>query len=141
MNRKFMLLALGVVLIGAFWAPNARADEGNQKMIVTVKSGALALPGTVLQPGEYVMKFADLNRNVIVITAANGSKPVGFFLVDPISRDHRSDRARFDVSEAPRGSVRRLRDFFYPDTKTGYEFQYRHGSTRVSQAGQPKSRS
>jgi hypothetical protein len=124
MNRKLAALVFCLALFGAPLVPSARADEGNQEMMVTIKNAPLEVPGSVLKPGKYDMRFAGLEHDVVEITTADGSKSIGFFEVLPVSRSHRSDHARLDLSKAAPGSVSRLTDFFYPDMKTGYEFQY-----------------
>lgn len=124
MNRKLAALVFCLALFGALLVPSARADQGNQEMIVTVRNVPLEVPGGVLKPGKYDMRFAGLEHAVVEITTADGSKPIGFFEVIPVSRSHRSDHARLDLSNAAPGSASRLTDFFYPDMKTGYEFQY-----------------
>ncbi len=124
MNYRFLAVVFCLALFGALLVPSARADEADQKMIMTVRKGAVEVPGRILQPGKYDLKFADVDEHVLEITTADGREPIGFFEVVPISRLRRTDYVRLDLSEAAPGSVTRLSDFFYPDMKTGYKFEY-----------------
>jgi hypothetical protein len=124
MNYRFLAVVFCLALFGALFVPSARADEANQEMIMTIKKGALEVPGRVLQPGKYDLRFADIDQHVLEITTADGREPIGFFEVIPTSRLHRTDNVRLDLSEPAPGSVTRLTDFFYPDMKTGYKFEY-----------------
>jgi hypothetical protein len=124
MNRRLVAFVFCLALFGALLVPSARADEANQEMIVTIKNGALEIPGRVLEPGRYDVKFADLEHQVLLISTADGREPIGFFEVFPISRSHRTNHARLDLSEPAPGAVTRLTDFFYPGSKTGYELEY-----------------
>jgi hypothetical protein len=125
MNRKLAVTAFSALLIALCVAvPAARADVGNQEMIIRVKHAAVDMPGVVLTPGKYDMKFLDLEHKVVMITTADGQRPVGFFEVFPVSRNHRREKAKLMLSKNGAGAPPRLSEFFYPETRTGYEFIY-----------------
>lgn len=124
MRQKLFAMLFSVVLLGLMIVPNARADSGNQAINFTVKRGDLEVPGRVLTPGRYDMRFLTMEHDVVLITKANGTQPIGFFDVVPISRDRRRDHLKLEFSEATKTAPERLMGFFYPDTRTGYEFQY-----------------
>jgi len=124
MNRKLFAIAFCLVLLGGIAVPSAKADTGNEEMTFIVKNGPIELPGRVLQPGRYDMKFIDLEHHVVLVTKADGSAPIGFFDVVPISRARLKDNAQLQLSKSAKAAPDRLRDFFYPDLHTGYKFMY-----------------
>jgi len=122
MKTTVLVMAFCFAMFGVVVVPNAKADSGNQEMVVTVKKGPVELPGHVLMPGKYDMQFTDLEHNVVLVRTADGKQPIGFFMVIPTTRNRITDNPKLDVGEAARGSVAKLNGFFYPDRKTGYEF-------------------
>src|ERR1700756_530851 len=57
-NRTLINAAIGLVLLGALFVRNVRADEWDKKTIVSF-SAPVQIPGTVLPAGTYVFKVAD----------------------------------------------------------------------------------
>lgn len=115
-----------IAALGFFATPRAKADAANQEIVMSVKGGAVDLPGHVLQPGTYDIRFVNLEHKVVMITTADGSRPIGFFEVYPISRNSVTDHAKLEVSEPLKDAPERLTGFFYPGLKTGYAFEYPH---------------
>ena len=89
-----------------------------------MKKGPVEVPGSVLVPGSYSMEFSDENHGLVLITTADGKRPVGFFEVIPELRDRRSSHVKLQISNPVMGEAPRLDGFFYPNAKTGYEFLY-----------------
>ena len=58
-NRTLINAAIGLVLLGALFVRNVRADEWDKKTIVSF-SAPVQIPGTVLPAGTYVFKDANL---------------------------------------------------------------------------------
>jgi hypothetical protein len=137
MRRKLFAMLFSVVMLGLIGVPNAKADSGNEAINFTVKKGVVELPGRVLTPGTYDMRFLDMEHTVVLVTTANGTEPIGFFDVIPISRDRRRDHVKLEFSEPTKTAPERLMGFFYPDTKTGYEFQYPQPAATL-QASKPQ---
>ncbi len=124
MNRKILQVVFVVALFGLVLLPAARAGTGDEEMIVTIKKAPVELPGQVLLPGKYDFRFVNDERQVVAITTADGQHPIGFFDVVPITRPNRLGQAEIDLTKPKPGSVPRIRDFYYPGTKTGYKFVY-----------------
>ncbi len=124
MKRKWFALAFCLMLIGAFFVPKAKANSGNEEMILTISKAPLELPGHVLAPGKYQLKFTDLEHQEVLVESANGSQPVGFFSVIPVTRNHITENPQFNIAEPAKGSIARLDGFFYPGRTTGYDFIY-----------------
>jgi hypothetical protein len=125
MRHKLAAIACSAVLFALCGAvPAARADTGNQKINFTVKNEAFELPGIALSPGSYTMKFPDPYCDYVVVTTADGKRDVGFFEVIPEWRNKRTSHVKLQFSQPTMGQLPRLDGFYYPDTKTGYEFLY-----------------
>jgi hypothetical protein len=138
MKGSVVALIFCLALFGAVLVPNASANSGNEEMILTIKKAPVELPGHVLVPGKYDLKFTNLEHNEVVVRTADGSQPVGFFMVIPVTRNRVTNNPKLDIAEPSKGSIARLDEFFYPDLKTGYEFIYAHPQV-TAQAATPHS--
>jgi hypothetical protein len=87
MKGSVVALIFCLALFGAVLVPNASANSGNEEMILTIKKAPVELPGHVLVPGKYDLKFTNLEHNEVVVRTADGSQPVGFFMVIPVTRN------------------------------------------------------
>jgi hypothetical protein len=121
MSRMRSALLISALLFGVAFAPHASASRLNDTMVLTVRNGPVAVPGVVLQPGKYDLRFADLEHDSVSITTANG-RSLGFFQVIPVSRHHHLGRPAVRLSEAHKQAPPEIRSFFYPGQRTGYEF-------------------
>ncbi len=121
MNRKLFAFAAITLLALCAIAP-AMADSLDQVMNLSVKGQPVEIPGRVLEPGKYVLRFVDDEHHFVEIQMAGGAQ-VGMYQVVPISRAVRKDNVQLVVAKQA-GSVPELTAFFYPDAKTGYKFLY-----------------
>ncbi len=117
----FGAMALGLILI----APWADADQWNKKTILTINQ-PLQIPGTVLQPGKYVVKLADSasNRHIVQVFNEGESKLLATILAIPNSRLKPTGATEFSFWETPTGTPPALRSWFYPGDNFGQEFAY-----------------
>jgi hypothetical protein len=117
----FGALTLGLILV----APWADADPWNKKTILTINQ-PLQIPGTVLQPGKYVVKLADSasNRHIVQVYNEGESKLMATILAVPNSRLKPTGATEFSFWETPTGTPPALRSWFYPGDNFGQEFAY-----------------
>jgi LPXTG cell wall anchor motif len=117
----FGALTLGLILV----APWADADQWNKKTILTINH-SLQIPGTVLQPGKYVVKLADSasNRHIVQVFNEDESRLVATILAIPNSRLKPTGATEFSFWETPKGTPPALRSWFYPGDNFGQEFAY-----------------
>jgi hypothetical protein len=103
----------------------ARADVWNKKTIVTFRE-PVALPGTVLEPGTYVMSLLDSssNRNIVQIRSEDERRVYATLLAIPKYRMEPADESIFNFDERPSGQPRALKSWFYPGDTIGREFRY-----------------
>jgi hypothetical protein len=120
-----------VVLLGMLAVPAARADSLDEKLVVTVGSDSIEIPGGVLTPGEYVMRFLALQRKVLEISTLDG-RPIGFFAVVPTLPSVRFGEVQLDLSISKQGGLERLTGFVNPDVGVGYEFVYPQAKAKPS---------
>jgi len=103
----------------------AFADPWNKKTNLTVHE-AINVSGTVLPPGEYVMKLAEsqANRHVVHIFNGKEDEVLATILAIPNYRLRPTGETAFSYWEAPAGQPRPLRAWFYPGDSFGQEFVY-----------------
>jgi len=119
--KMMFLVGLGAMA----FMPGARADEWNQKTVVTF-SGPVEVPGQVLQAGTYVFKLANSNssRNIVQIFNERENQVFATFLAIPDYRMQASDKTIIRFAERPAGSPEAIKGWFYPGRTHGHEFVY-----------------
>lgn len=116
------ILAFG--FIGAlFFGAAARGDEVDKKTLLTVNE-PLIVPGTLLQPGKYVMKLADSqsDRHIVQIFNEDQDQLIATIFAIPNQRTTPNDTTSLMYWETPAGPA--LRSWFFPGDTEGQEFAY-----------------
>lgn len=121
-TRLIAFIGIGVL---AATLPQARADEWNQKTIVTF-SGPVEIPGRVLSPGTYVFKLADsqADRNIVQVYGKNEQHFYGTYLTIPDYRLRLTGKPVINFEERAAGSPEAVKAWFYPGDNYGHEFVY-----------------
>ncbi len=119
--KVMLLVGLGAMAV----LPGARADEWNQKTVITF-SGPVEIPGQVLPAGTYVFKLANSssNRHIVQVFNKDQNRIFGTFLAIPDYRLHPSDKTIIRFEERSGGSPQALKAWFYPGKHYGHEFVY-----------------
>ena len=122
-----------IILLGATFAPGARADQWDKKTIVTFND-AVEIPGQVLPAGTYVFRLADSisNRHIVQIWNADEDQVLATIMTIPNTRFETPDDSLFQFDERPGDSPQALKVWFYPGNNTGEEFIYSRYSYRQS---------
>jgi hypothetical protein len=118
-------------LLGAVSATSAKADELNNKTVMTF-SGPVEIPGVhqtgwgVLPAGTYVFKLLDSqsDRHIVQIFSADEKTVIATILAIPNYRLKATDKTVISFSERPAGQPEALRAWFYPGKNWGDEFVY-----------------
>jgi hypothetical protein len=118
-------------LIGATFAPSARADDWNRKTVITFSS-PVEIPGVhlagwgVLPAGTYVFKILDSqsDRHIVQIFSQDELTVYATILAIPNYRLKATDKTVITFSERPVGQPEALRAWFYPGRNWGEEFVY-----------------
>ena len=121
----------GLALMGAVFAPGAKADEWNRKTTITF-SGPVEIPGVhlkgwgVLPGGTYVFKILDSqsDRHVVQIFNEDETQCYATILAIPNYRLKATDKTVITFRERPAGQPEALRAWFYPGRNWGEEFVY-----------------
>ncbi len=120
-----------MALMGATFAPSAKADDWNRKTVVTF-SGPVEIPGVhlagwgVLPAGTYVFKILDSqsDRHIVQIFSQDELTVYATILAIPNYRLKATDKTVITFSERPAGQPEALRAWFYPGRNSGEEFVY-----------------
>jgi len=118
-------------LVGAAFAPAARADEWNRKTTITF-SGPVEIPGVhlvgwgVLPAGTYVFKILNSlsDRHIVQIFNKEETTVYATILAVPNYRLKATDKTVITFRERPAGQPEALRAWFYPGRNWGEEFVY-----------------
>jgi hypothetical protein len=116
---------LGLFSLMLLVAAISWADDWNKKTVLTVNE-AIQVPGTVIQPGTYVMKLVDsqADRHIVRIMNEREDEVITTILAIPNYRLKPTDKSQFQFWETPAGNPRALRAWFYPGDNFGQEFAY-----------------
>jgi hypothetical protein len=122
LQTKIILLAM---LAAITLLPAARADEWNQKTVVTF-SEPVEIPGQVLPAGTYVFKLANSqsSRHIVQVFNKDENRLFGTFLAIPSYRHRPSDKTIIRFQERAAGEPQAIQAWFYPSKTYGHEFVY-----------------
>jgi hypothetical protein len=128
---KGMTVMCCVAVVGAALAPAAKADDFNQKTVITF-SGPVEIPGVhlkgwgVLPAGTYVFKLVDSSsdRHIVQIFSQDEKTVYATILAIPNYRLKATDKTVITFRERPAGEPEALRAWFYPGRNSGEEFVY-----------------
>jgi hypothetical protein len=120
-----------LALLGALSTPSARADEWNNKTVITF-SGPVEIPGVhltgfgILPAGTYVFKLLDSqsDRHIVQIFSEDMKTVYATILAIPNYRLKATSKTVMTFSERPAGEPEALRAWFYPGKNWGDEFVY-----------------
>jgi hypothetical protein len=118
-------------LIGAAFTTSAKADDSNNKTVMTF-SGPVEIPGVhltgwgVLPAGTYVFKLVDSqsDRHIVQIFSQDEKTVYATILAIPNYRLRATDKTVITFSERPAGEPEALRAWFFPGKLWGDEFVY-----------------
>jgi hypothetical protein len=121
--RFSMALSLAAALAGSTVV--ARADAWDKKTTVSF-SHAVEVPGSVLQPGKYVMRLADANgdRHIVQFMNERGDHVYAAAQAITAYRPKVTSRTVITFYEAREGRPEPMRTWFYPGDEFGQQFVY-----------------
>ena len=127
--QAYSLLA-GLVLFAFVLLPCSKASVLDKKTILTFNE-SVQIPGTVLEPGTYVVKRADPMANPDIVRFFNADETRLYATVLAILIERRAPAETPEVSfaESRGNSPQALKTWFYPGEVTGAEFLYPEGSS------------
>src|ERR1700735_4783277 len=128
---KAITLVYSMALVGVVVTPVAKADDWNDKTVITF-SGPVEIPGVhlkgwgVLPAGTYVFKLVDSqsDRHIVQIFSADQKTVYATILAIPNYRLKVTGKTVMTFRERPAGQPEALRAWFYPGKNWGEEFVY-----------------
>jgi hypothetical protein len=128
---KAATTVVGVALMGAAFAPGAKADDWDKKTTITF-SNPVEIPGVhlegwgVLPAGTYVFKLLDSksDRHIVQIFNQDETKVYATILAIPNYRLTPTDKTVMTFNEGIAGRPEAIRAWFYPGANWGEEFVY-----------------
>jgi hypothetical protein len=125
MKKKLRAVGMMIALAGAITSlPSAKADDWNKETVVTLGT-SVAVPGQILEPGQYVFKLFDSNsdRNVVQIFNEDRSQLITTVMAVPAQRTETGDVA-ITLDEQPTGTPETIHKWFFAGEQSGVEFVY-----------------
>jgi len=131
MNRYLPLVALAIGVTSNAFTPSLKAAEWDEKTVFTT-SQTVAVQGTILPPGQYVLKLQDpaSTRKVIAIFNCDQTRLFATVLAIRAYRLESTGTSELSFYESPAGQPPALHTWFYPGYLSGYEFLQRDESGR-----------
>jgi len=122
---KLALLSVCAATFCALLGPSTKADDWNEKTIVTINA-PVEIPGKVLLPGTYVFKLADSqsDRHIVEIWNADQNQLISTVMAIPDYRMDAPQKTIVDLAERPVGSPMAIESWFYAGENTGQQFVY-----------------
>jgi hypothetical protein len=129
--RTVTTAVFSLALLGVVCLPGAKADEWNNKTVITF-SGPVEIPGVhlkgwgVLPAGTYVFKLLDSQSDRHIVQIFNKDETVVYatILAIPNYRLKATGKTVMTFRERPAGLPEALRAWFYPGKVWGDEFVY-----------------
>jgi len=115
--------ALAISLMSSASVPSLKASEFDKKTIITI-SQPVAVQGTILPAGQYVLKLQDLWDTRDLVSILNSDETRVIVTVAPLhaTRQASADKSDFSFYDSPAGQPTALRTWFYPGDPNGFEF-------------------
>jgi hypothetical protein len=117
--------AICVVLFGAALIPAAKADEFDQRTVVTIDRPT-EIPGMVLAPGTYEFRLFDSNAERKVVQVYSQGHLIASFLGFPAYHRATPRQTVVSFTEAGSNGPQRLHEWFYQRDNYGLVFRYEH---------------
>src|SRR5580698_5918915 len=132
-------VALATSLMSSAFVPSLKATEWDKKTLITI-SAPVAVEGTILPAGRYVLRVSDTagNRDTVYIFNADETCLVATVLAIPVERQHPTDESEFSFYNSPAGPAA-LQTWFYPGDNRGFEFLPSHLTLAAKSQSNPKS--
>ncbi len=139
-NLRTLLLISFLTCLGACMTPKARAEEWDQKTVLTF-SQPVEIPGIVLPAGTYVFSFlgSTADRNIIEVLSQDGQKLYATIEAIPDYRANATGETSIVFEERTAGAPHAIKEWFFPDGRYGHEFVYPEmGALEIGKSEEPE---
>ena len=116
--------ALAVSFMSSPLVPALKADQSNKKTEITIDQ-PIAVEGTVLSPGSYVMKVLESpgDRTIVQIFDAETNHLINTIFAIPAYRVTPVDDSTFEFYASKDGQPTALHTWFHPGDTNGFAFR------------------
>jgi hypothetical protein len=123
--RTLFITGLCLAVVVAILPSSAGAQRFDKGTTITI-SEPFEVPGTILPPGEYVIRLMEVagNRNVVQILSSDEKKSYAIVLGIPDYTLKAPEKTVITFYEVNRGAPLPLHAWFYPGSNFGVEFVY-----------------
>jgi hypothetical protein len=124
MKRNLPIFAaLATILMSSSFVPSLKASETDKKTIITI-SQPVAVEGTILPAGQYVLKLQDSSatRDIVFIFNGEETQLITTIIAIPADRLQPLDKSEFSFYDSQAGQPAALHTWFYPGNENGLEF-------------------
>ena len=126
MKRFLMYLSFFATLVAI---PSFAQNESTMNVHV---DQAVAIPGYVLRPGDYIFRLEEQSNGsrVVAVTSADYKTVYGFIPIFPAERNPEDDATEVRTSPPDNTGLARIDSWFFPGEADGYRFIYSKAEIR-----------
>ena len=136
MLSRFVRSSVCAVTLLALTTAPAVAQTPIDKRVLFTFSGPVTLPGVTLPAGKYLFRLPSaINRNLVQVLNAEGTKTYGTFFAIPAERPVVPENPEVRFMETPVNTTHPIRTWWYPGESTGFEFIYPKEQARMLAKG------
>lgn len=119
------ILSFSSIVVVLFWLLALPAFAQNEQVLDVHVNNMVAIPGSVLRPGNYTFRLLDsaTGQGLVLVQSANGKRSYGMIPVFSTSR--REDGGSIVTTKQPEiAGVARIDSWYFPGSTAGYHFIY-----------------
>ena len=137
MLSRIVRSVCAVTLLALFTTPTAA--QPLDKPVTFTFSGPVTLPGVTLPTGTYLFRTPTLQRNIVQVLSADGTKLYGTLFAISAHRMDPAENPEVRFMETASGMPRAIRTYWYPGDRRGIEFIYPKEQARLLAKGASES--
>lgn len=125
-NRRIALTACAVVVVALFGAASTQAWSSLTRTNHLTFSGAVALPGVVLNAGSYTFEAGPqgIDNHVVRVSSRDGRRILFTGFTTLVTRPQGSRGVMVSLGEAPAGQPKPIMAWYPAHSAIGYQFRY-----------------
>jgi hypothetical protein len=127
---------IGVVATLTILAATGAGAQTFDKRTYFTFNTPVSIPGVTLPPGKYLFRLADAqSRDVVQVLSPDGRTPYATFFAIPDQRAQAPRDPEVQFLETAEGMPAAIKTWWYPGSRTGYEFLYPKQQARLLARG------
>lgn len=136
LSNRIVQKVIGFAALAFLLVPAASADVWDKKTNVTFREPVEFPGGTVLAPGNYVLKLLNsaTDRHIVQVYNQDQDRMLAMVMAIPAQRIEPADRTIITFYETPQDRPAFIHTWFYPGDTVGQEFPYPKNRVRYAAA-------